>query len=149
VVGLVGHRRRLLAGYLPAYTDRKEFWTFDGDTVRWPVSFFSRPAERCGFGLSSYSAIGSAGWSRSSPDTSWSRAASIASSATQLSRAARQFAGLGAGISIGGRRLLTALMLPPLLAGISAEERLLRTQFGPEYDAAYRSRTARLLPGLY
>jgi protein-S-isoprenylcysteine O-methyltransferase Ste14 len=39
-------------------------------------------------------------------------------------------------------------MLPPLLARISAEERLLRTQFGPEYDA-YRSRTARLLPGLY
>src|SRR5262245_39338581 len=25
----------LLAAYLPAYTDRKEFWTMDGDTVRW------------------------------------------------------------------------------------------------------------------
>ena len=25
----------LLAAYLPAYTDRKEFWTLDGDTVRW------------------------------------------------------------------------------------------------------------------
>ena len=25
----------LLAGYLPAYTDRKEFWTLDGDTIRW------------------------------------------------------------------------------------------------------------------
>jgi hypothetical protein len=25
----------LLAAYVPAYTDRKEIWTFDGDTVRW------------------------------------------------------------------------------------------------------------------
>ncbi len=25
----------LLAAYLPAYTDRKEFWTLDGDTIRW------------------------------------------------------------------------------------------------------------------
>ena len=25
----------LLAGYLPAYTDRTELWTLDGDTVRW------------------------------------------------------------------------------------------------------------------
>src|SRR5579871_1308145 len=25
----------LLGGYLPAYTDRAEFWTIDGDTIRW------------------------------------------------------------------------------------------------------------------
>jgi hypothetical protein len=25
----------LLDGYLPAYTDRKEFWTIDGDAIRW------------------------------------------------------------------------------------------------------------------
>jgi hypothetical protein len=25
----------LLAAYLPAYTDRKEIWTFDEDTIRW------------------------------------------------------------------------------------------------------------------
>lgn len=29
--GLIG----LLAGYLPAYTDRKGFWTIDGDAIRW------------------------------------------------------------------------------------------------------------------
>ncbi len=29
--GLIG----LLAAYLPAYTDRKEFWILDGDTIRW------------------------------------------------------------------------------------------------------------------
>jgi protein-S-isoprenylcysteine O-methyltransferase Ste14 len=44
--------------------------------------------------------------------------------------------------------LLTALLIPPLLAGIRAEERLLRAQFGAEYEA-YRARTSRLIPGLY
>jgi hypothetical protein len=36
--------------------------------------------------------------------------------------------------------LLTALLIPPLVARIRAEETLLRTQFGGEYDA-YCSRT--------
>ena len=31
VFGLIG----LLMAYLPAYTDRKEFWTLDGDNLRW------------------------------------------------------------------------------------------------------------------
>jgi len=44
--------------------------------------------------------------------------------------------------------LITALIIPPLLARIRAEERLLRTEFGAEYDA-YRARTSRLIPGLY
>ena len=44
--------------------------------------------------------------------------------------------------------LLTALMLLTLLARIRAEEALLRTQFGAEYDG-YRARTSRLIPGLY
>ncbi len=44
--------------------------------------------------------------------------------------------------------LLAALMIPPLLARIAAEERLLRQTFGGAYDA-YRARTWRLLPGVY
>ena len=44
--------------------------------------------------------------------------------------------------------LLAALLVPPLLARIKAEERLLRSQFGSEYDA-YRARTSRLVPGVY
>ena len=44
--------------------------------------------------------------------------------------------------------LLTALLIPPLLARINAEERLLGRQFGDEYDA-YCRRTSRLIPGLY
>jgi protein-S-isoprenylcysteine O-methyltransferase Ste14 len=44
--------------------------------------------------------------------------------------------------------LLTALTIPPLIARIHAEERLLHTQFDDAYDA-YRSRTSRLIPGIY
>ena len=44
--------------------------------------------------------------------------------------------------------LLTVLTIPPLLARIHAEERLLRSQFGEAYDA-YRARTSRMIPGLY
>ena len=43
--------------------------------------------------------------------------------------------------------LLTALIVPPLLARIGAEERLLSSEFGEEYDAD-RSRTSRLFPGV-
>jgi hypothetical protein len=44
--------------------------------------------------------------------------------------------------------LLTALLIPPLVARIHSEERLLRTHFGGEYEA-YCRRTSRLIPGLY
>jgi protein-S-isoprenylcysteine O-methyltransferase Ste14 len=44
--------------------------------------------------------------------------------------------------------VITALIIPPLLARIRAEERLLHSQFGAEYDA-YRARTSRLIPGRY
>jgi len=44
--------------------------------------------------------------------------------------------------------LLTALLIPPLLARISAEERLLQSQFGAKYEA-FCARTARLIPGVY
>jgi protein-S-isoprenylcysteine O-methyltransferase Ste14 len=44
--------------------------------------------------------------------------------------------------------LLTALLIPPLVARIRAEERLLRTHFGSEYQD-YCRRTSRLVPGLY
>ena len=44
--------------------------------------------------------------------------------------------------------LLAALLIPPLLARIRAEEALLHAHFGPEYDA-YRSRTWRLIPGIF
>jgi len=44
--------------------------------------------------------------------------------------------------------LITAILLVPLLARIRAEEALLASQFGAEYQS-YRARTSRLIPGLY
>jgi protein-S-isoprenylcysteine O-methyltransferase Ste14 len=44
--------------------------------------------------------------------------------------------------------VLTALLLPRLLARIRAEERLLWSQFGVDYEN-YCARTSRLFPGLY
>ena len=44
--------------------------------------------------------------------------------------------------------ILAALTIPPLIARIQAEERLLASEFGASY-AAYRARTWRLLPWLY
>jgi protein-S-isoprenylcysteine O-methyltransferase Ste14 len=39
-------------------------------------------------------------------------------------------------------------ILPPLVARMHAEERLLRSQFGSQYEA-YCARTQRLIPGIY
>jgi protein-S-isoprenylcysteine O-methyltransferase Ste14 len=44
--------------------------------------------------------------------------------------------------------LLAVFLVPPLIARIQAEERLLGSQFGAEYDA-YCARTPRVIPGLY
>ena len=44
--------------------------------------------------------------------------------------------------------LLTLLLIPPLLARIDSEEKLLRAQFGDDYNA-YCAHTSRLIPGVY
>ncbi|HVR46105.1 MAG TPA: isoprenylcysteine carboxylmethyltransferase family protein [Candidatus Binatia bacterium] len=44
--------------------------------------------------------------------------------------------------------LLTLLLVPPVVARMNSEEALLSSQFGADYDA-YRSRTSRLVPGVY
>jgi protein-S-isoprenylcysteine O-methyltransferase Ste14 len=56
--------------------------------------------------------------------------------------------GWGLAFRSGVGVLLTALLVPPLLARIYAEERLLRAQFGEEYEG-YRARTWRLVPWVY
>jgi protein-S-isoprenylcysteine O-methyltransferase Ste14 len=44
--------------------------------------------------------------------------------------------------------IISALFVPIILGRIRAEERLLASQFGAEYEA-YRARTSRLIPGVY
>lgn len=56
--------------------------------------------------------------------------------------------GWGLAFHTGGGVLLAVALLPPLLARIRAEERLLASQCGNEYEA-YRDHTSRLIPGIY
>jgi protein-S-isoprenylcysteine O-methyltransferase Ste14 len=50
--------------------------------------------------------------------------------------------------SLIGVLFTAAVLVPPLIARIHAEEAMPRSQFGAEYDA-YSARTSRLIPGLY
>jgi len=59
----------LLDGYLPALTDRNEFWTIDHETVRWLGGWCLQSGVFCGCGPCSYSGRDSAVWSQSSQDT--------------------------------------------------------------------------------
>jgi protein-S-isoprenylcysteine O-methyltransferase Ste14 len=143
--GLIG----LLAAYLPAYTDRKGFWTLDGDAVRWlgVVLFAAGGALRMwpvfvlGHRFSGLVAIQpghrlvTGGVYRVIRHPSY---LGLLVNALGWALAFRSGVGL----------LLTALLIPPLLARIRAEERLLHSQFGGEYEA-YRARTSRLIPGIY
>jgi len=139
----------LLAAYLPAYTDRKGFWILDGETVRWiGVALFASggvlriwPVFLLGRRFSGLVAI--------QPGHML-----VTSSIYQVIRHPSYLGllvnslGWALAFRSGVGILLTALLVPPLLARIHAEERLLQTQFGDEYDV-YRSRTSRLIPGLY
>ena len=137
------------AAYLPAYTDRKGFWTLDGEAIRWlgVVLFTAGGALRIwpvfvlGRRFSGLVAIQPGHALVTGGVYNLIRHPSylgLLVNALGWSLAFRSGVGL----------LLTALTIPPLLARIRAEERLLRTQFGGEYDA-YRARTWRLIPGLY
>jgi hypothetical protein len=75
----------VLGAYLPAYTDRKDFWTFDGEGIRWlGVALFAVGGALRIWPVFVCSVTDSAAWWPSSPGTPWSRAGSIASSATPV-----------------------------------------------------------------
>jgi protein-S-isoprenylcysteine O-methyltransferase Ste14 len=143
--GVIG----LLLAYLPAYTDRTDVWTLDGDAVRWlgVVLFAAGGALRIwpvfvlGRRFSGLVAIQPGHTLVTSGVYGVIRHPSyLGLLVNSLGWALAFRSGIGV--------LLTALTIPPLIARIRAEERLLRTQFGNEYDA-YRSRTSRLIPGIY
>jgi protein-S-isoprenylcysteine O-methyltransferase Ste14 len=56
--------------------------------------------------------------------------------------------GWGLAFHTGVGIVLTALLIPPLIARMDAEEALLSARFGKEYDA-YRARTSRLIPWIW
>jgi len=143
--GLIG----LLLAYVPAYTDRTEFWTIDGEVVRWVgvVLFAAGGALRIwpvfvlGHRFSGLVAIQPGHLLVTTGVYGVIRHPSyLGLLVSSLGWALAFRSGVGV--------LLVALLIPPLIARIDAEERLLRTQFGAEYDAHCR-RTSRLIPGIY
>ncbi|HEY7490826.1 MAG TPA: isoprenylcysteine carboxylmethyltransferase family protein [Candidatus Tectomicrobia bacterium] len=139
----------LLAAYLPAYTDRQAFWTLDGEPMRWlGVGLFAAggalrlwPVFVLGRRFSGLVAI------QPGHTLVTSGVYGVIRHPSYLGLLVNAL-GWGLAFRAGVGVLLTALMIPPLLARIRAEERLLRAQFGDEYSA-YCARTARLIPGLY
>ena len=139
----------LLNGYLPALTDRLDFWTFGGDGVRWPgvVLFTAGGAVRLwpvfvlGRRFSGLVAI--------QPGHTLVTTG-IYSIIRHPSYLGLLVSSLGWGLAFrsGVGVLLAVLTLVPVVGRIRAEEVLLRSQFGAEYDA-YRNRTSRLIPGFY
>jgi protein-S-isoprenylcysteine O-methyltransferase Ste14 len=139
----------LLDAYLPAYADRQEFWTIDGDPMRWlgVVLFAAGGALRIwpvfvlGHRFSGLVAI------QPGHTLVTSGVYGVVRHPSYLGLLVSAL-GWGLAFRSGVGMLLTALMILPLLARIRAEERLLHAQFGAEYGA-YCARTSRLIPGLY
>ena len=138
-----------LNAYLPAYTDRKELWIIDGDTIRWlgVVLFAAGGALR----IWPVFVLGP----RFSGLVAIQPGHSLVTSGVYGVIRHPSYLGLlinSLGWSLAFRSavgvLLTMLLIPILLSRISAEENLLRAQFGDEYEA-YCSHTWRLIPGIY
>src|SRR5882757_7755605 len=131
-LGLIG----LLSAWLPAYTDRREFWILDGDAVRW-------------IGVVLYTAGGALRlWPVFVLGRRFSGLVAIQPGHALVTdgvyRVVRHPSYLGLLVNMVGWALafrsgvgllLTALMVPPLLVRVIAEERMLRSQFGAAYDA--------------
>jgi protein-S-isoprenylcysteine O-methyltransferase Ste14 len=139
----------ILAGYLAPYTDRKDFWVLDGDTMRWTGVVLTAvggiirlwPVFVLGRRFSGLVAI--------QPDHTLVTTGiySVVRNPSYVGMMLISFAWslvFRSGVGL----ILAALMIPPLIARIRSEERLLTSQFGAEYEA-YRHRTWRLIPGLY
>ena len=143
--GLIG----LLMAYLPAYADRKDFWTLGGDAIRWlGVVLFAVggalriwPVFVLGRRFSGLVAI------QPGHTLVTSGVYGVIRHPSYLGLLVSSL-GWALAFRSGGGVLLTALLIPPLVARIRAEEALLSAQFGGEYDA-YCSRTSRLIPGIY
>lgn len=147
--GLIG----LLSAYLPAYTDRIGFWTIDGEAVRWlGVVLFAVggalrlwPVYVLGNRFSGLVAIQPGHTLVTDGVYSVIRHPSYLG---MLVNALGWSLAFRSGVGVLLTALLTALLTVPLVARMNAEEKLLHSEFGDEYDA-YRARTSRLIPGLY
>jgi protein-S-isoprenylcysteine O-methyltransferase Ste14 len=143
--GVIG----LVSGFLPAYCDRVNFWTFGGEGVRWLGALLFIiggvlrlwPVFVLGRRFSGLVAIQPG--HRLVTDGIYQHLRNpsylgLVVNAVGWALAFRSVVGL----------MLAALTLIPLIARIHSEEALLRAQFGAEYEA-YCARSWRLVPGVY
>ena len=139
----------ILLAYLSAYTDRHDFWTIDGDAARWT-----------GIWLLVVGSIVRL-WPVFVLGSRFSGLVAIQKNhelvTTGIYRHVRNPSYLGLLVASVGWALvfraavgilISALLLIPLVARIRSEERLLAWHFGAVYEH-YRTRTWRLLPGIY
>jgi protein-S-isoprenylcysteine O-methyltransferase Ste14 len=139
----------LLDGYLPAWADRNEFWIIGGDALRWAgVVLFAAggvlriwPVFVLGDRFSGLVAI--------QPNHTL-QTAGIYRFIRNPSYLGALVLTLGWGLAFrsGVGVVLTALLIPPMIARMDAEDALLLAQFGEAYEA-YRGRTARLIPWVW
>jgi protein-S-isoprenylcysteine O-methyltransferase Ste14 len=145
VFGVLG----LLLAYLPAYDDRIGFLTIDGEATRWlGVALFAIggalrlwPVFVLGNRFSGLVAI-QAGHRLVT--------GGVYGVIRHPSYLGLLLGSLGWALAFrsGVGVALAALLIVPTVARIRAEEELLHSEFGAEYDA-YRARTSRLIPGIY
>ncbi len=142
IIGLIG-------AYLPAWADRQGVWPLDGDAARWfGVALFAVggalrlwPVAVLGRRFSGLVAI--------QPGHELV-IAGVYSRIRHPSYLGLLISALGWGLAFNTAVgvLLALANIPPLVARMNAEERLLSSEFGAAYDA-YRAHTARLIPGVY
>ena len=138
-----------LETFLPAWTDRVGFWTLGGDTIRWVgVALFAAggalrvwPVYVLGHRFSGLVAI------QPGHRLVTNGLYGVIRHPSYLGMLVNAL-GWGLAFRSGVGVLLAALTVLPVLARIQAEERLLGSEFGAEYEA-FRARTARLIPGLW
>jgi protein-S-isoprenylcysteine O-methyltransferase Ste14 len=136
-------------GYVPALTDRLDFWTIDGNAVRWPgAALFALggalrlwPVYVLGDRFSGLVAI-QPGHQLVTTGI-YSRIRNPSYLGLLINSLGWSLA-FRSGIGV----LMTATLIPPLVARMRAEERLLTSEFGAEYET-FRARTWRLLPWVY
>ncbi|WP_095061280.1 MULTISPECIES: isoprenylcysteine carboxylmethyltransferase family protein [unclassified Pseudomonas] len=143
--GVIG----IVSGFLPAYTDRIDVWTFGGEGVRWlgALLYIIGGALR----LWPVFVLGN----RFSGLVAIQPGHRLVTDGIYRNLRNPSYLGLlilGVGWALAFRSgvglLLVALTVIPLIARINAEEALLKAQFGSEYEA-YCARSWRLVPGLY
>jgi protein-S-isoprenylcysteine O-methyltransferase Ste14 len=138
-----------LLGWLPAYTDRRDIWTIDGDTMRYlGLALF---VIGCILRLAPVFVLGR----RFSGLVAIQEGHELVTGG--LYRVIRHPSYLGLLVLLFGWALVfrsaigvmvSLLLLPPLVARMNSEEALLESEFGSRY-ADYRRRTWRLVPFLY